>query len=197
MMDVLSELDPASLEIFHQTGRDDRARVEAAYAEAGFRAEVVDFTDALPDRYRWADLAVCRAGALTVAELALAGLPALLVPYPYAADDHQAANARALADVGGAWVLGSRPLQTTAVVDALEALAADPHRLEAMGRALAKRARPDAARVIVRLCTRWVRKEGDGSPAGSRGRSERDGEPAAGGMRSDPVDGFQKVRSEE
>jgi UDP-N-acetylglucosamine--N-acetylmuramyl-(pentapeptide) pyrophosphoryl-undecaprenol N-acetylglucosamine transferase len=153
MMAVLPRLDPARLEVFHQTGRDDRARVEQAWREAGFRAEVVDFTDDMPARYAWADLAVCRAGALTVAELALAGLPSLLVPYPYAADDHQTVNARSLADAGGAVVLESRPLDADDLASQLGALLAAPERLVEMRRALAARARPDAARAIVDDCT--------------------------------------------
>jgi len=152
LMEVLPRLDPARVEVFHQTGQDDRERVAAAYHAAGFRAEVVDFSDDLPARYAWADIAVCRAGALTVAELALAGLPSLLVPYPYAADDHQATNARALADVGGAVVLESRPLDTDALATQLGALLDAPERLTPMRRALATRARPDAARAIVDDC---------------------------------------------
>ena len=94
MMSLAPRLAGTALKIFHQSGAADRERVQAAYEEAGIDAEVVDFEPGMPDRYRWADLAVCRAGAMTVAELALAGLPALLVPYPFAADDHQAANAK-------------------------------------------------------------------------------------------------------
>jgi UDP-N-acetylglucosamine--N-acetylmuramyl-(pentapeptide) pyrophosphoryl-undecaprenol N-acetylglucosamine transferase len=152
MMDVLGELDPAALEIFHQSGRDDRERVAEAYRTAGFRAEVVDFSDDLPARYAWADLAVCRAGALTVAELGAAALPALLVPYPYAADDHQTANARALAEAGGAIVLESRPLDPATLAGTLRELLAHPERITEMRRALADRARPDAARAIVDDC---------------------------------------------
>jgi len=152
MIEILPRLDAGRIEVFHQTGRDDRERVEKAYREAGVRAEVVDFTDDLPARYRWADLAVCRAGALTVAELALAGLPALLVPYPFAADDHQTANARALADVGGAVVLESRPLEPATLAAALRGLLERPERITEMRRALTSRARPDAARAIVDDC---------------------------------------------
>ena len=81
MMDAIARLDASALEIFHQTGPADRERVADAYAKAGVSAEVVAFEPDMPRRYRWADSAVCRAGALTVAELALAALPALLVPY--------------------------------------------------------------------------------------------------------------------
>ena len=153
MMDVVAELDPAAIEIFHQAGRDDRARVEEAYRKAGVAAEVVDFTDDMPDRYRWADVAVCRAGALTVAELALAQLPAVLIPYPYAADDHQTANARALESVGGAVVLDPRPLDPAALATTLRGLLGQTTRLTEMRRALADRARPEAARAIVDDCS--------------------------------------------
>ena len=84
------------------------------------------FEPEMPRRYRWADVAVCRSGALTVAELALAGLPALLVPYPYAADDHQAANARALAEAGAARLLDAHEFDAAMLMDALESLASDP-----------------------------------------------------------------------
>ncbi len=152
MMEIAPGLDAGAFEIFHQTGSADRDRVEAAYREAGLAAEVAAFTDDMPERYRWADLAVCRSGALTVAELALAGLPSLLVPYPFAADDHQAGNAKALADLGGARVLESRPLDPAALAAALEELRAAPERLETMRSALAAGARPAAAREIIEAC---------------------------------------------
>lgn len=152
LMEIAPGLDPSAWTLFHQTGAADRERVETAYRAAGLSAEVVAFTDDMPRRYRWADLAVCRAGALTVAELALARLPSLLVPYPFAADDHQAGNARALAEIGGARVLSSRPLEPAALADALAELLAAPERLVEMQRALASRARPDAAREIVEAC---------------------------------------------
>ncbi|NNL67078.1 MAG: undecaprenyldiphospho-muramoylpentapeptide beta-N-acetylglucosaminyltransferase [Myxococcales bacterium] len=157
MMEIAPRLDADRVTIFHQSGADDRDRVAEAYAAAGLEAEVVAFTDDMPARYAWADLAVCRSGALTVAELALAGLPSLLVPYPYAADDHQAANAEALASPGadgapGARMLSSRPLDVDALASAIAELFSEPERLVQMKRALASRARPDAAREIVDAC---------------------------------------------
>jgi len=152
MMDAAPQLDPARVRVFHQTGEADRERVAAAWAAAGIEARVVAFERDMPRRYQEADLAVCRSGALTVAELAMAGLPSLLVPYPYAADDHQSANARALADVGAARVLPSRPLTGSDVVEALEALFAAPEQLVSMGAAASKLARPDAAQLITRAC---------------------------------------------
>jgi len=152
LIDALPSVDPARLRVVHQTGVADRELVENAYRAAGVEAEVVDFERDMPRRYREADFALCRAGALTVAELAMAGLPALLVPYPYAADDHQAANARALADAGAARILPSRPLTGADVVTALDTLLAAPDALRAMSAAAAKLARPDAAERIVDAC---------------------------------------------
>jgi UDP-N-acetylglucosamine--N-acetylmuramyl-(pentapeptide) pyrophosphoryl-undecaprenol N-acetylglucosamine transferase len=152
MIEAAPALDRTQLEIFHQSGEVDRERVARAYAGAELRAEVVAFEPDMPARYAWADLALCRAGALTVAELALAGLPALLIPYPYAADDHQLANARALADAGAARVLDARPLPTRDLTLALRAALADPMELAAMGRKAGSLARPDAAERIVEEC---------------------------------------------
>jgi UDP-N-acetylglucosamine--N-acetylmuramyl-(pentapeptide) pyrophosphoryl-undecaprenol N-acetylglucosamine transferase len=152
MIALAPRIDPAAFEIVHQTGEADRERVAAAYAATRLRAEVLAFEPEMPRRYREADLALCRAGALTVAELALAGLPALLVPYPFAADDHQAANARALAAVGAARLLPARELEPERLLRELAELAAHPETLQAMGLEAAKLARPDAAERIVDAC---------------------------------------------
>jgi UDP-N-acetylglucosamine--N-acetylmuramyl-(pentapeptide) pyrophosphoryl-undecaprenol N-acetylglucosamine transferase len=149
MLGALPRLDPAALEIAHQTGEADRARVAAGYAAAGFRADVFDFDAAMPARYRWADLGLCRSGAITVAELALARLPSLLVPYPFAADDHQTANARELARAGAARVLDPRAFDGQVLGAALAELLAQPAQLSEMGARAAALARPDAAREIV------------------------------------------------
>jgi UDP-N-acetylglucosamine--N-acetylmuramyl-(pentapeptide) pyrophosphoryl-undecaprenol N-acetylglucosamine transferase len=134
---------------------------------------VVDFEAKLPARYRWADLGVCRAGALTVAELALAGLPSLLVPYPHAADDHQRANARALADAGAARVLDPSSFDGKQLADVLASLAERPDTLLEMGAAAQSLARPDAASQIIDACQVLI---------GSRGPNPRPGaapDPAA------------------
>jgi len=153
MIEAATQLDPAQIEIFHQAGEADRERTQAAYRAAGLQAEVVAFEPDMPKRYRWADLALCRAGALTVAELALAGLPALLVPYPFAADNHQTANAAALVAAGAARMLDENPLGGTRVVAALREVFEAPERIAAMGDRAAKLARPDAAAQIIEACT--------------------------------------------
>jgi UDP-N-acetylglucosamine--N-acetylmuramyl-(pentapeptide) pyrophosphoryl-undecaprenol N-acetylglucosamine transferase len=172
MMEALRHLDPQRIEIFHQTGSADRERVAAAYTKAGFHAEVVDFEPSLPARYAWADVGLCRAGALTVAEVALAGLPSLLVPYPYAADDHQRANARALAEAGAARMLDPTDFDGKQVADALSALCERPETLVSMGAAARSIARPDAAATIVHdaraLIEPGIRSEGTAPDGPSR-----------------------------
>ena len=166
MIEAAPRLDPAAIEIVHQTGEADRDRVAAAYADAKLEADVVSFENDMPSRYRWADLALCRSGALTVAELALAALPSLLVPYPFAADDHQAANARALKTAGaahlfeGAANLGER-LATS--LRALCRLSESTNELRSMSACAANLARPEASRHIVDECAELMR------PAGRRG----------------------------
>jgi len=152
MLGALPRLDPASLAVVHQTGEADRERVAQAYAEAGFQSEVLAFERDMPARYRWADLVVCRAGAISVAELSLAGRPALLVPLAHVGGGEQFANAAELARAGAALVLDSRDLCQQRFDEALLALLADPEQLRAMGRHAAGLARPLAADEIVADC---------------------------------------------
>lgn len=157
MIAALPELAPLPLEIFHQTGESDLERVAAAYRETDVAAEVVAFEPNMPARYSWADVAVCRSGAITVGELALAGLPAILVPYPFAADDHQSANAAALERAGAALQLDSRALDPETIVDALCRWFEQPDRLDAMSEAAFGLARPDAAAAVIDACTRRLK----------------------------------------
>lgn len=150
--EALARLAKNSIEVFHQTGESDRAAVAARYAELGIQATVVAFEREMPKRYAWADLAICRAGALTVAELALAGMPALLVPYPFAADDHQSANARALEEAGAARRIEARPLDVHALAQTIGELVATPGRLVLMREAATRLARPRAATDILECC---------------------------------------------
>jgi UDP-N-acetylglucosamine--N-acetylmuramyl-(pentapeptide) pyrophosphoryl-undecaprenol N-acetylglucosamine transferase len=167
--EALARLPENSVEVFHQTGESDRESVSARYQQLGIPAEVVAFEIDMPKRYRWADLAICRAGALTVAELALAGMPALLVPYPFAADDHQAANARALQEAGAARSLEARPLDPRDIAEALAEFLASPDRLVSMREAAARLARPHATEEIIDHCV--SRLNGD-STVVARGAEE-------------------------
>ena len=119
----------------HQTGAPGLEAARAAYAAAHIAADVLPFIDDMAAAYAWADLAICRAGALTIAELQAAGLGALLVPFPAAVDDHQTRNAAAMVAAGAAIVMQERDL-TPAVLGALIAeLSADRSRLLAMAQA--------------------------------------------------------------
>jgi UDP-N-acetylglucosamine--N-acetylmuramyl-(pentapeptide) pyrophosphoryl-undecaprenol N-acetylglucosamine transferase len=154
LVGALPALDPARVAVVHQTGESDRARVEAAWRAAGFDALVTAFERDMPSRYRWADLVVCRAGAISVAELALAGRAALLVPLGHVGGGEQFANARELERAGAARVLDSRQLSQQAFTRELVALLEDPAQLRAMGSRAAALGRPEAAQAIAAECRR-------------------------------------------
>jgi UDP-N-acetylglucosamine--N-acetylmuramyl-(pentapeptide) pyrophosphoryl-undecaprenol N-acetylglucosamine transferase len=128
----------------------DEAR--EAYAKAGVEARVVPFIEDMADSYGWADLTVCRAGALTLAELTAAGLGALLVPFPHAVDDHQTRNAEVLVAAGAAELIQERDLDVQQLAQRLTSLLQDRPRLIAMAVAARTLAKPDAAQVIARAC---------------------------------------------
>jgi UDP-N-acetylglucosamine--N-acetylmuramyl-(pentapeptide) pyrophosphoryl-undecaprenol N-acetylglucosamine transferase len=123
-----SELRSA-LRISQQARPEDRDRVTADLQAHGITAEVETFFNDVPARLARAHLVICRSGASTVAELAATGRPALLVPYPYATDDHQAANARAFADAGAGWVIPQSTLTATVLSERLAELLRDSARL--------------------------------------------------------------------
>lgn len=136
----------------HQAGERTIGTARQAYREAGVDADVSEFIDDMTEAYSWADLVVCRAGALTVAELAAAGVPALFVPFPYAVDDHQTRNAAYLVDAGGAELIQERDLDTDSFAAALERLLADRTHLLAMAERARARGRPDAVDTVVANC---------------------------------------------
>jgi UDP-N-acetylglucosamine--N-acetylmuramyl-(pentapeptide) pyrophosphoryl-undecaprenol N-acetylglucosamine transferase len=131
--------------LVHQTGRDERDAVAERYRQAGVEADVRDFIDDMAAEYGRADLVVARAGATTIAELAAVGRPALLIPFPFAADHHQERNAAALADAGAALVLRQADLDGARLAATLGELAEDRERLARMTAAMRGLARPDAA----------------------------------------------------
>ncbi|MDH3591731.1 MAG: undecaprenyldiphospho-muramoylpentapeptide beta-N-acetylglucosaminyltransferase [Planctomycetota bacterium] len=139
--------------IVHQTGPADHATTRESYANLypAERFEVVPFLDDMPARMETADLVLARSGAGTIAELAAAGRPAILVPYPHAADDHQRYNAQALVDAGAAQLVPDAQLADEEWIDALTALLDDADARVRMGRAARTLARADAAARIVDL----------------------------------------------
>jgi len=139
-------------EVRHQAGRTaDDAR--AAYRSEGLDADVREFIDDMADAYGWADFVVARAGALTIAELAAAGLPAVLVPYPHAIDDHQTRNAEWFVSCGAGIAIAERDLDAERLAAELRTLLYAPtNRLAAMADAARKLARVDAAERIADAC---------------------------------------------
>jgi UDP-N-acetylglucosamine--N-acetylmuramyl-(pentapeptide) pyrophosphoryl-undecaprenol N-acetylglucosamine transferase len=142
--------------VVHQTGQEEREAVAARYREAGVEADVRDFIDDMAAAYGRADLVVARAGATTVAELAAVGRPAILIPYPFAADNHQERNAAALAQAGAAVVLGQAELDGDKLAAAIGDLLANDERLEAMRAAMRGLDRADAAADIAA----WLARAG-------------------------------------
>jgi UDP-N-acetylglucosamine--N-acetylmuramyl-(pentapeptide) pyrophosphoryl-undecaprenol N-acetylglucosamine transferase len=140
------------LELVHQTGERDLAVVREGYARADVAARAESFLDPVVREVIDADLVICRAGATTLAELAAAGRPAVLVPFGAATDDHQRRNARVLADAGAAVIVDERELSGARLADVVAPLVADRARLDAMSAAMRRLARPDAAaRIVERL----------------------------------------------
>jgi UDP-N-acetylglucosamine--N-acetylmuramyl-(pentapeptide) pyrophosphoryl-undecaprenol N-acetylglucosamine transferase len=142
--------------LVHQTGKDDRDPIAARYAAAGVEADVRDFIDDMAAEYARADLIVSRSGATTVAELTAIGRPAILIPYPTAADDHQTVNARELAEAGAALVFPQKDLDAATLATRIQELMEHPDHLERMRSAMKSLGRPDAAGAIVA----WLRRAG-------------------------------------
>ena len=136
--------------VTHQAGEKQLAALQQAYAAAGVAGELLPFIDDMAVRYAAADVVICRAGALTVAELAAAGVASVLVPYPHAVDDHQTGNARFLADHGAAWLLPQSQLSAEGLATWLQAQ--DRASLEKMATAARVLARPRAAEDVADVC---------------------------------------------
>lgn len=141
-----------AVEVQHQAGPRNIEDARAAYGEAGARVTVLPYIDDMAAAYEWADLVLCRAGAMTVGELAAAGAASILVPYPYAVDDHQHHNARYLSDAGAAVLVPQSELDGATLGRLLEELAAARDRLLDMARRARQLAVPDATDRVVHVC---------------------------------------------
>jgi len=142
------------IHLIHQTGEKDFEAVQAAAANAGISAEVSRFIDDMPRAFARADLLVCRSGASTVAEITAAGKPAIFVPLPTAADDHQRHNAETLANAGGALLLPQAELTADRLAQEIGSLLSNCRRLAEMGAAAHRFAHPNAAAEIAALAVR-------------------------------------------
>jgi UDP-N-acetylglucosamine--N-acetylmuramyl-(pentapeptide) pyrophosphoryl-undecaprenol N-acetylglucosamine transferase len=136
--------------VVHQSGEKHLEALKANYAKAGVRGELVAFIDDMARRYAEADLVICRAGAVTVAELSAGGMASVLVPFPFAVDDHQTANARFLADRGAAILLPQSQLNPQQLAALIRSL--DRPRLLEMARKARALGKPEAAKVVAQRC---------------------------------------------
>lgn len=139
-------------EVWHQAGRRNLEQAERAYRLAEIKAKVEAYIEDSAAAYAWADLVIARAGALTVAELAAAGVGAILVPYPHAADNHQQANAECLARLEAAVVLPQAQLSAARLAGLIEPLLGQRETLLQMAKAARRQAKPDAAETVAQIC---------------------------------------------
>jgi UDP-N-acetylglucosamine--N-acetylmuramyl-(pentapeptide) pyrophosphoryl-undecaprenol N-acetylglucosamine transferase len=156
---ALNEIVPQALamlpeanrpEVVHQAGEKHIAELQAHYQTAGVKAETCAFINDMAAMYGWADVVICRAGALTVAELAAAGVASVLVPFPHAVDDHQTGNARYLSDNGAAELIQQRDLSAAVLAVRLAAMTRTGLLVMAQkARALGK---PEATAAVAGIC---------------------------------------------
>jgi UDP-N-acetylglucosamine--N-acetylmuramyl-(pentapeptide) pyrophosphoryl-undecaprenol N-acetylglucosamine transferase len=147
----------AGIEVWHQSGGADYERMREAYKDAGMEgARLEPFIHDMGRAYAWADLALCRAGATTVAELAACGLPAAFVPFPHATHDHQTANARLLERQGAAIMIAESDLDRRDCAGMATALLHSPEKLAAMSEAVRRLARPRAAAEVAEYLEKLI-----------------------------------------
>jgi UDP-N-acetylglucosamine--N-acetylmuramyl-(pentapeptide) pyrophosphoryl-undecaprenol N-acetylglucosamine transferase len=150
---ALAQMDPARRpQVRHQAGERGIDAARAAYQQHQVEAEVTPFIDDMASAYAWADLAVCRAGAMTVTELQAVGLGALLIPLPIATDDHQTKNAEVMVEAGAGRLLQERDMTVQTLSRYMTELTADRHRLLAMAEAARRTRVIDAAARVADLC---------------------------------------------
>jgi len=145
------------LDVWHQTGVRNFDEVKALYQNANVEARVEPYLDNMDQAYYWADIVLCRAGAMTVSELAVAGLPSILIPYPFAIDDHQTENARYLEKVGGAYLLPQPQLTCEKILSLLSEFVENEEALIKMGEQAKAVAHPNATQDVVAHCLRLIK----------------------------------------
>ncbi len=162
---AINRLIPAALqelsvqdrpEIWHQSGRNNLEETRTAYIDAGIelsdRCRVDPFISDMASAYAWADLVICRAGALTVSEIAAAGVPSLLIPFPHAVDDHQTRNAQWLSEAGAAMLIQQADLSAQDIARRFTEFRGNRTKLAVMAATARTLARPDACDLVTREC---------------------------------------------
>ena len=163
----LTRLAEAGVDVLHQTGKQDYERVVASYRAYGMSTDrVVPFISDMPAAYAWADLVLCRAGASTVAELAVCGKPAVFIPFPQATHDHQAYNARLVCHDGAAMMFTEKELTRKDALGAILMLLRDQDQLLMMSKAAKELSRIDAAESVAREIMQLAAGTDDAFPSG-------------------------------
>lgn len=156
---AINELTPQVLkncggrvEVWHQTGKATFEQCKSSYQQLGISGRVEPFIDDMAQAYEWADLVLCRSGALTIAELAAAGKPGILIPFPHAVDDHQTVNGHYLVDRDAALMVQQKDLDVDGLTKMILELADNPDRLEVMASSAKSASLPQATGDVVRHC---------------------------------------------
>ena len=150
---ALALIEPSQRpQVRHQAGKLHCTETQALYETAGVKAEVVPFIAQMDEAYGWADFAICRAGALTVAELTSAGLGSLLIPFPFAIDDHQTVNGQLLVDQGAALMQAQDNLTAASLAQQISLVCGDPERCLQMATNARKLAKAGAAERVAHVC---------------------------------------------
>jgi len=153
---IFNKLDCDNISIWHQSGRGRAEPVIEDYSASGVDAKVTEFIDDMAVAYRWADLLICRAGAMTIAECCAAGKPALLIPYPFSAGDHQVKNAQVLVNVGAGEMLANHKVSEPEMVDVLRELLSNKDQLKEMGARAFTLHKPDALKDVAAVCQEYL-----------------------------------------
>lgn len=147
-----------NLNIWHQAGQRHYLTVKNAYEKIPVEARVSDFIEDMTSAYCWADLVICRAGALTVSEVAAVGVPSIFIPYPHAVDNHQLHNSRYLERAGAAIIVVEETLNKEKLVNLLKEFSADRNRLLAMAERARELAQPKAAEQVIAQCEKLTNR---------------------------------------
>jgi len=154
--EVLSGFDKSQIKVKHQSGKGHYQKLKQAYQQVDIEVDVQEFISDMRGAYSWADLVICRAGALTVAEIAAVGLPAIFVPLPHAVDDHQTKNAQQLVKIEAAVLIAQNELNGHKLSDYLHRFSQNRSLLEAMSKNSRKVAITDATERFVAICNQLV-----------------------------------------
>ncbi|MYB34692.1 MAG: undecaprenyldiphospho-muramoylpentapeptide beta-N-acetylglucosaminyltransferase [Gammaproteobacteria bacterium] len=150
--ELLGRLGLDSLQVWHQCGQQDAARITAEYERLGIECRVAPFIDDMADAYAWSHIVICRAGAMTIAEICCAGVAAILVPYPYAVDDHQAVNAEFLVRNQAGLVFREQEWHKGDWLTDLKRLLENPDELIEIASAARALGKPEASRSVAKTC---------------------------------------------